>query len=93
MHPPGQANWVCPGCLSEVSKKAKATGKKIYMTQHYAEGQCQYVGCTRPPRLEFREAHPGIPEDAETPWTDVDVVEKPRGYSRMLQLVIGDINT
>lgn len=90
-HPPGHANWVCPACLTEVSKKAKSQEKSIFMTQHYSEGQCQYVGCTRPPRLEYRDADPF--SDGDKPWTEEDLIERPRGYSRLLQLVIGDINT
>ncbi len=80
-HPPGHANWVCPACLTEVSKKAKSTGKNIRITGHYSEGQCQYIGCTRPPRRELRE-------DSET-----DLIDLPKGHSRFLQLIIGDINT
>lgn len=91
MHPPGQANWVCPACLTEVSRKAKNAGKSIHITGHYSEGQCQYVGCTRPPRIEFRDA--GVEADDEgAGWTAADLVERPRGYSRFLQLIIGDIN-
>lgn len=92
LHPPGQTNWVCPACLTEISRKAKNLGKRIHMTGHYSEGQCQYVGCVRPSRLEFRDA--GIEtEDESTGWTAADLIERPRGYSRFLQLIIGDINT
>lgn len=80
-HPPGHANWVCPSCLTEVSRKSKDTGKYIRITGHYSEGQCQYVGCTRPARTELHE-------ESET-----TIIELPKGYSRFLQLVIGDINT
>lgn len=104
-HPWGYANWVCPSCLREVVKKAKDSGKKvhpdvlydkcdyaecIHLTGHYAEGRCQYVGCSRPPRIEYGDGL--IPGD-ETSWTSADLVERPSGYSRLLQLVIGDINS
>lgn len=90
LHPAGYTNWVCPSCLQEISRKAKNQGKHIQMTGHYSEGQCQYKGCTRPSRLEYRDI--GIEGDDETGWKENDLVEVPRGYSRFLQLVIGDIN-
>lgn len=86
--PPGQANWVCPACLKEVSRIAKSKGISIYMTGHYTEGQCQFVGCVRPARMEYDG------DDVEDqPWSAAEYVEKPRGFSRFLQLIIGDINT
>lgn len=90
LHPVGQANWVCPSCLSEICRKAKVSGKAVHLTGHYTEGQCQYVGCIRPPRIEFRDV--GAETEDEIGWTEEDIVELPRGYSRLLQLVIGDIN-
>lgn len=101
-HPPGHANWVCPACLKDVVNIAKAKGVPIHLTGHYSEGQCQFVGCTRPPRYEFREADQfsvGESEDEvesqlakQSGWTVEDLIEKPRGYSRFLQLVVGDIS-
>jgi hypothetical protein len=92
MHPAGYTHWVCPSCLSEISRKAKNQGRQIHITGHYSEGQCQYIGCTRPPRLEYRDI--GIEAgDDEAGWTENDLVELPKGYSRFLQLVIGDINS
>ena len=88
-HPPGYANWVCPSCLREVAKRAKTEGKPIEITGHYTEGRCQYIGCSRPPRIE----HGDVLGPDETSWTDADLVERPSGYSRLLQLVIGDINS
>ncbi len=79
-HPQGHVNWVCPACLRDAIRVAKDKGVQAYLTGHYTEGQCQFVGCTRPARTEF---------DSETE----SYIEKPRGYSRYLQLVIGDINT
>ncbi len=101
-HPPGHANWVCPACLKDAVEKAKAKGVPIHLTGHYTEGQCQFVGCTRPPRFEFDVGQflPNGTEDEvenllsqQTGWAQEDLVERPRGYSRFLQLVIGDINT
>lgn len=80
-HPPGHTNWICPACLTEISRRSKSTGKSIRITGHYSEGQCQYVNCARPARME-------IQEESET-----NLIELPKGYSRFLQLVIGDINT
>lgn len=91
LHPPGQTTWVCPACLTEVSRKAKADGRRLHITGHYSEGQCQYVGCTRPARLEFRDIDIEVNDEA-TSWTAEDLVERPKGYSRFLQLIIGDIN-
>jgi hypothetical protein len=79
-HPPGHAIWVCPDCIGDVVKVAKGKEVSYYLAGHYTEGQCQYMGCVRPPRLEYDEA-------AES------IVEKPRGYSRFLQLFIGDVNS
>lgn len=79
-HPAGMTHWVCPACLSDVLRRAKEKGVSVNLAGHYTEGQCQYVGCTRPPRTEFDEQLEVI-------------VERPRGFSRFLQLVIGDINT
>jgi hypothetical protein len=93
MHDRKMTNWVCPACLPEISKQAKHKNVSIHMTGHYAEGQCQYVGCLRPARLEYRDINPMIPDDDTTPWTEADLIERPRGYSMLLQLVIGDINT
>lgn len=62
------------------------------MTGHYGEGVCQFNGCLRPPRREFRDINPMIPDDDVTPWTEDDIIERPAGYSMLLQLVIGDIN-
>jgi hypothetical protein len=90
MHPAGQTNWVCPACLPEICRTAKTQGRSIHLTGHYTEGRCQYVRCTRPPRSEFRDV--GV-EDVEARWKEGDIVELPSGYSRFLQLVIGDINT
>lgn len=90
LHPTGHANWVCPACLTEISRKAKSQAKRIHMTGHYSEGQCQYVGCERPPRLEYGDTNV---EADDIGWTEGDLVERPRGYSRFLQLIIGDINT
>lgn len=92
LHPPGHSNWVCPPCLPEISKRARALGKRIHLTGHYAEGQCQYIGCSSPPRIEYRDVNLET-DDLEIKWTEADLVERPRGYSRLLQLVIGDINT
>jgi hypothetical protein len=92
-HDSGHANWVCPACLTEVSRKAKSQGKGIHITGHYAEGQCQYIGCSRPSRIEFREPNPFLPDDDETQYTEADLIERPPGYSSLLQLIIGDINT
>lgn len=78
-HPPGHANWVCPSCLRDVVKIGETKGIPLHLTSHYAEGQCQFVGCTRPPRVEMGD--------------DGNSIELPRGYSRLLQLVVGDINT
>lgn len=77
-HPPGHTLWVCPACVGEVVRVAKGKGVSYYLAGHYTEGQCQYVGCVRPPRQEYDEAMEVI-------------VEKPRGYSRFLQLFIGDV--
>lgn len=79
LHPPGHANWVCPMCLGDAAKVTKAKGAELVMTGHYSEGQCEFVGCTRPGRVELGD--------------DGNTYEFPRGYSRLLQLVIGDINT
>jgi hypothetical protein len=88
-HPPGHANWVCPACLPIVSKKAKSQGKSIHMTAHYTEGRCQFIGCERPGRVEYADGA----IDNEAGWTEEDKIEYPKGYSRFLQLVIGDINS
>jgi hypothetical protein len=88
-HPPGHTNWVCPSCLAEVSKKAKSQGKDIQMTGHYTEGRCQFIGCTRPERVEYGDST----VDDEVGWAEGDKVERPKGHSRFLQLVIGDINS
>lgn len=102
-HPPGHANWVCPACLKDVVAVAKAKDVPVRLTGHYTEGQCQYRGCTRPPRHEFDVPSDhflvGTEDEVEdqmvhqSGWTDADLVERPRGYSRFLQLVIGDINS
>ncbi len=93
-HPPGQANWVCPACLKEVVKAGKSKGVPVHLTGHYTEGQCQFVGCTRPPRVEYAAgSEEAVDDQLSQEWTKDDLVEKPRGYSRFLQLVIGDINT
>lgn len=101
-HPEGHANWVCPDCLKEISRLAKIKGVSIHMTAHYTEGQCQFVGCTRPPRVEYDSGSlgpAGTDDEVEghlmgqPKWSEADLVERPRGFSRFLQLVIGDINT
>ena len=93
-HPPGMANWVCPSCIREVAKLARHRGVRFYFTSHYTEGQCQYKGCTREPRVEYRDINPAL-EDEEhpKPWDEGDKIEYPARYSRLLQLVIGDINS
>lgn len=92
-HPAGHANWVCPACLRDVVQLGKDRGIQVHLTGHYTEGQCQFVGCTRPPRFEYRDAEPFVEGDADSSWIEMDIVERPRGYSRFLQLVIGNINT
>lgn len=79
-HPAGHATWVCPACLREVARKMRSKGIPVHMTGHYADGLCAYIGCTRPPRIEFDD-------DMETK------VVIPARFSRFLQLVIGDINS
>lgn len=79
-HPPGHAIWICPDCYSSAISVAKAKGITHQLAGHYTEGQCQFVGCVRPPRIEYDEEMENL-------------VEKPRGYSRLLQLFIGDVNT
>lgn len=77
LHPPGFTNWVCPACLTEVVKKMKQKNMYVKLTGHYSEGQCQYIGCRRIAREEPGES---------------GVIQLPKGYSRFLQLIIGDIN-
>ncbi len=77
-HLPGHTNWVCPGCLKDVVQVAKHKNIEMYLTGHYSEGQCQFIGCTRPARIELGD--------------DGEARQFPCNYSRFLQLVIGDIN-
>lgn len=76
-HPPGTVNWVCPSCIPEVIKLAKEKGISIHIPGHYTEGQCQFVNCSRGARTEE------VPQHQEVPV----------GYSRLLQLIVGDINS
>lgn len=80
-HPPGYAIWVCPACLDDAVRVALENQKTYDLPGYYSEGQCEFVDCVRPPRLEYDEAMENI-------------VEKPRGYSRLLQLfVVKDVPT
>lgn len=77
-HLPGYANWVCPDCLNSVVQIAKIRNVAIHFTGHYTEGQCQFIGCTRPERVELGD--------------EGEMQQFPSNYSRFLQLVIGEIN-
>lgn len=70
---PSHVLWVCPDCITDVVRDAKRRGIEYRIPGHYTEGQCEYSGCTRPPRTEGDE-------------------ELGPGYSRLLQLFIGDVN-
>lgn len=59
------------------------------MTGHYTEGRCEFIGCSRPTRIEYGDS--AVEDDIS--WTEKDKVEYPAGHSRFLQLVIGDINS
>lgn len=77
-HLPGHTNWVCPSCLKDVVQVAKSRGVEIRLTGHYTEGQCQFIGCVRPPRTELGDSG--------------ELQQFPKYYSRFLQLIIGAIN-
>ena len=51
-HPPGETAWVCPSCLSAISKTVKERGYRLTLPGHFTEGQCQYKDCDRPAHLE-----------------------------------------
>ena len=78
-HPPGTARWICPACIGEVIKLSKEKGIPFNVPGHFTEGQCQWKGCSRPPRTEYDEGFEQL-------------VERPAGYSRLLQLFIGEID-
>jgi hypothetical protein len=69
-----------PGLYWEVIKLAKAKGIPFNVPGHFTEGQCQWEGCTRPPRTEYDEEFEQL-------------VERPGRYSRLLQLFIGEVDT
>lgn len=90
-HPPGFVNWVCPACVTEVSRKAKEQGTLIQMPGLYVAGLCDYIGCTRPSRIELRDQDSFLPDSDEIP-PEEDFIERLPGYSSLLQLIIGNIH-
>jgi len=92
-HAPNELMWVCPSCITEVIKIAKSKGIPFHVPGHYTEGQCQYEGCTRPQRTEYGDDDPKFLVDPLLPWANEDLVERPAGYSKLLQLFIGDIRS
>lgn len=82
-HSPDTLHWICPSCILEVSRTAKGLGRRLILPGYFAEGECTYRGCTRPPRVEEADGMPGVSSGV--------FIQTPPRFSRFLQLVIGYI--
>lgn len=48
----GTGMWVCPECVSDLTKSSRESGTKMMITGHYHEGPCQNPSCSRQEKAE-----------------------------------------